>query len=76
METIIKVNPSELNSTLLNKIKKFIGKKDNIDVIISLREFDRVYANALDLSVEQAEIGDVVSMTMEEFVQYSPEKEQ
>jgi hypothetical protein len=52
METIIKVNPSELNSTLLNKIKKFIGKKDNIDIIISLREFDPVFANALDLSIE------------------------
>lgn len=74
METVINVNPSELNSSLLNKIKKFIGKKENVNVTISLREFDPAYADALDRSVEQAESGDVISMTMEEFVAYTPRK--
>jgi hypothetical protein len=75
METVITVNPSELNSNLLNKIKKFIGKKNNVDVVISLREYDPSYVEALDKSIEQAESGkDVISMSMEEFVAYAPEK--
>ena len=48
METIIKVNPSELNENLLNKIRNFIGSKNNIDVTISLKEFDAEYADTLD----------------------------
>ena len=74
METIIKIHPDELNKALLNKIRKFIGKKENIDITISVKEFDPEYADALNSSVEQAEKGDVVSMTMEEFVAYTPRK--
>ena len=75
METVITVNPSELYSGLLNKIKKFIGNKNNVDVIISLREFDPEYVTALDKSIEQAETGDeIISMTMEDFVAYTPKK--
>jgi len=75
METVITVNPSELNSNLLNKIKKFIGKKNNVDVVISLREYDPSYVEALDKSIEQAESGkDIISMSMEEFVAYTPGK--
>lgn len=75
METVITVNPSELNSGLLNKIKKFIGKKNNVDVVISLREFDPAYVEALDRSIEQAENGDeIISMTMEDFAAYTPKK--
>ncbi len=76
METVININPSELNLSLLNKIKKFIGKKDNVDVTISLREFDPAYSDALERSIEQAENGDVISMTMEEFVAYTPKEKQ
>jgi hypothetical protein len=73
METIIKVNPSELNKGLLDKIKKFIGNKDNMDVTILLREFDREYADALDRSIEQTEqVEELVTFTMEEFVNYTP----
>jgi phage-related protein len=68
LETVIKVNPSELNSNLLKKIKSFIGNKDNVDVTISLHEYDPEYVSELDKSIEQAERGEVVSMTMEEFV--------
>jgi hypothetical protein len=76
METVIKVTPSELNSSLMNKIKKFIGNK-NVDVTISLREFDPAYADELDLSIEQAESGqELISMTMEEFVAYTPKNKQ
>lgn len=76
METVIKVNPSELNASLLDKIKNFIGNKKNIDVTISLKEYDPDYVDALDRSIGQAESGEVVSMTMEEFVAYMPIKKQ
>jgi hypothetical protein len=73
METIIKVNPSELDESLLDKIKKFIGDKDNMDVTISLKEFDREYADALDRSIEQTEhTEEMVTFTMEEFMSYTP----
>jgi hypothetical protein len=75
METVITVNPSELNSSLLNKIKKFIGKKNNVDVVISLREYDPAYVEALDKSIEQAETStEIISMSMEDFVAYTPQK--
>jgi hypothetical protein len=75
METVITVNPSELDASLLKKIKKFIGKKNNVDVVISFREYDPAYVEALDKSIEQAESGsEIISMTMEEFVAYTPKK--
>lgn len=75
METIIKVTPSELNSTLIDKIKSFIGTRDNVDVTISLKEFDAQYAEELDRSIEEAETGQqVVSFSMEDFLAYTPVK--
>ena len=77
METVIKIHPSELNSSLISKIKKFIGDKENVDVIISLKEFDPAYADALDRSIDQAESGqELITMTMEEFVAYTAKKKQ
>ena len=75
METVITVNPSELDAGLFKKIKKFIGKKNNVDVVISLREYDPAYVEALDKSIEQAENGsEIITMSMEEFVAYTPKK--
>lgn len=76
METVIRVNPSELDSNLLNKIKKFIGENENVDVTISLHEFDAAYSDTLNQSIEQAINQEVVSMTMEEFISYEPNKKQ
>jgi len=75
METIIKLSPSELNASLLRKIKKLIGNKENVDVTISLKEYNAEYAKELDDSIEQAESGhNLVSFTMEEFMSYKPSK--
>lgn len=76
METVIKISPSELNQSLIDKIKKFIGNNNNVDVTISLREFDPVYKDDLDKSIEQAEknVG-LITMTMEEFAVYTPKKQ-
>lgn len=76
METIIKVHPSELNSTLLNKIRDFVGNKKNVEVTISLKEFDPGYAEDLDRSLEEADTGNIISFTMEEFVAYKPKSKQ
>lgn len=74
METVIKINPSELNPGLVNKIKEFIGNKKNIDITIFLKEFDPDYVEVLNRSLHQAESGEVISFTMEEFVAYTPSK--
>jgi len=76
METIIKVSPSELNIKLLNKIKDFIGNKQNVDVTISLKEMDTAYLESLDHSIQQAnEERNLISFTMEEFLAYTPKKD-
>ena len=76
METEIRVKPSELNTTLLDKIKTFIGNKKNIDVTISIKEFDPDYVESLNKSISQAESNDLISFTMEEFVAYTPKSKQ
>ena len=76
METEIRVKPSELNTTLLDKIKTFIGNKKNIDVTISIKEFDPDYVDSLNRSITQAESNDFISFTMEEFVAYTPKSKQ
>ena len=77
METIIKVKPSELNIELLQKIKDFIGNRKNVEITISLNEFDPKYTEALDRSIRQAEQeANLISFTMEEFMTYTPKKQQ
>ncbi len=73
METIIKVNPSELNAKLLDKIRQFIGEKKNIDVTISLNEYDKEYEEELNRSIESSEkTRDIITFTMEDFMAYKP----
>ncbi|MEP6466437.1 MAG: hypothetical protein ABJB05_09025 [Parafilimonas sp.] len=75
METIIKVSPSELNTKLLDKIKSLIGNNKNVDVTISLNEYDPIYTEALNKSIYQAEENEnIQSFTMEDFMNYSPAK--
>ena len=77
MDTVIKVTPAELNSSLLEKIKSFIGNKNNVNITISLIDSDEAYVNTLDRSIEQAESDEeLISMTMEEFVAYTPKGKQ
>lgn len=75
METIIKASPAELNINLLEKIKSLVGDNNNVDVTISLNEFDPVYATELNKSIYQADRNDsILNFTMEEFMNYSPKK--
>jgi hypothetical protein len=64
-----------LNISLLNKLKKLIGGKTNVDLTISVKEYDMEYAAELDSSIEQADSREnLVSMSMEEFLAYTPSK--
>lgn len=75
METTIKISPSELDQNLLEKIKAFIGTKENVDVTISIREFNDDYADALEQSINEAENPlDLVSFKMDDFMAYTPSK--
>jgi hypothetical protein len=79
METIIKVNSSELNKSLLDKIRKFIGNKENAEITISItsakehsrNETREQYFARLDKSIENLETGNVVSFTTDEFKSFS-----
>lgn len=71
METVIRLHPSELDLNLLNKIQLFIGKKKNVDVVISICEYDPNYLESLDNSIRESE-QNTISMTMEEFLEYTP----
>ena len=73
METIIKVTPAELNSTLINKIKTYIGDKQDIDITISLKEIDPDYTASLNQSISEAEKGEgILTFSMEDFMKYEP----
>ena len=75
METIIKLSPAELDNTLMEKIKQFIGEKKNINVTISIKEFDSDYGSALNQSIEEAETGvGLISFSMTDFMNYHPAK--
>jgi hypothetical protein len=75
METIIKLSPSELNAKLLSRIRKLIGNKENVDVSISVKEYDAEYAFDLEDSIQQVESEqNMVSFSMEEFMAYKSPK--
>ncbi len=64
-----------MDKKLLDKIKDFISGKENVDVTISIREFDRDYAEILNKSLAEAETGDnLLTFTMEDFMIYTPSK--
>lgn len=73
METIIKVSPSELDINLLEKIKTIIGDNNNVDVTISLNEYNPNYVDELNASIHQAENKkNITTFTLQEFMEYSP----
>lgn len=72
METIIKLSPNELNAGLLDKIRNFIGDKQNINISISFKEMEEDYATVLNRSIQQVEGNDIISFSMEDFMKYKP----
>lgn len=73
METVIKLKPSELDSSLLDKLRSIVSGKNNFDVTISLKEYDAEYADTLNDSIEEAESGqNLITFTMKDFMAYTP----
>ena len=60
--------------TCLIKSDGSIGNKQNVDVTISLHEFDEDYSVLLNRSIEQADATELVFMNKDEFMAYSPKK--
>ena len=83
METVIKLKPAELNSDLLNLLKKIIGKDNDINITINLTpatnsnklrtETEKEYFLKLDESIKQVNEVKVVSFTGKEFKQFAEE---
>ena len=72
METIIKLSPNELNVGLLDRIRNFIGEKQNVNITISFKETEEDYASVLNRSIQQTENNDLISFSMEDFMEYKP----
>lgn len=81
METIIKINPSELNESLLDKIRNLISGKENAEIIISVQDTppkkylrnetrDEYFAR-LNKSIEQLEKGNVISFSKDAWKEFS-----
>lgn len=49
METIMKMRASELDSKMLDRLREFIGDKENADITITIKEFDYDFMDDLDL---------------------------
>lgn len=75
MEAVIKLKPEELTSGILSKIRKMIGKKDNMEVIITVRDSNEGYLATLDRSIHELETDkDTITFAMEDFLEYPTKK--
>jgi len=82
METIIKVRPSELNVSFLEKLQQFLKGNDNYEITIQVAErpsaaflrseTQEQYKARLDKSIYNIERGeDLVTFSFDEFVKLS-----
>ena len=74
METVIRLKLSELNQSLLERIKEFIKGKEGADITLTISE-NEDYLAVLNRSIENIEQKKgLVSFTFDEFVNYQPKK--
>lgn len=71
MNAVIKVKASELNASLLDRIKTLISDNQDAEVTISVVDKRGEYLEKLNRSIKDLEDGNVVSFTMEELEEYS-----
>ena len=81
METIIKIQPSEFTSKLLENIQKMLKGRKNAEIIISIHdkpskkylrdESREEYFARLNESIKQLEKGNVITFTAESFDEFS-----
>jgi hypothetical protein len=71
MNAVIKVKASELNVSLLERIKTLIADNKDAEVTISVVDKRAEYFEELDRSIKNLEAGNVISFSMEDLEQYS-----
>lgn len=72
MDAIIKIGLSELDASLVDRIKALYPNSDDIVLTITLADKRSRYFEALNRSKNDLESGrNLVSFTIEEFVRYS-----
>ncbi len=71
MNAVIKVKASELNVSLLERIKNLIADNKDAEVTISVVDKLAEYFEELNRSIKNLEEGNVISFTMEELEEYS-----
>ncbi len=68
MDAVIKVKVSELNATLLERIKSLISNIEDAEVTISFSDKRSEYLGTLDRSISKLQNNkDTITFTMEEF---------
>ncbi|MGN6399872.1 MAG: hypothetical protein ACTHMD_05430 [Flavisolibacter sp.] len=72
MEAVIKVKVSELNASLLKRIKKLFSEKEDAEITISLGKALPEYLETLIRSKNDLENNrNLISFTMEELEEYT-----
>jgi hypothetical protein len=72
MEAVIKVKVSELNASLLKRIKKLFSEKEDAEITISLGKALPEYLETLVRSKNDLENNrNLISFTMEELEEYT-----
>ncbi len=72
MNAVIKVKASELNASLLERIKTLISENEDAEVTISVSDKQSDYFKVLNRSRKDLEEGrNLISFTMEELEEYS-----
>jgi len=75
MEAVIKIKVSELNSSLIKRIKKLFSDDEDAEITISLGKKTSEYLEVLNRSKEDLENNkNLISFTMEELAEYSANK--
>lgn len=71
MDAVIKLKASELNATLIDRIKALLKDNDDAEITISINNTLEYY-KVLDKSRKDLEEGqNLISFTMEELVEYT-----
>ena len=74
MQTTIKLNFSELNNALMDKIRDFVKGRNAAEITITITD-EEDYLDVLRRSISDSEQNkDLISFSMEEFMAYNASK--
>lgn len=71
MDAVIKVKVSELDASLLERIKSLVSGNEDAELTISVTDKPSEYLSILNRSIKELEDNkDTITFTMEEFLKY------